>query len=599
MKKAITRSEQKIADTWNLEAIYKNIDIYNEEYQTVLEDIKKLEVYENKILDSDDNLYMTLFLSIEIERKLNKLGNYAYRKNDQDVSNQETQTLKGDIDRLYSLYNEKTAFVIPEILKGDWSLIQKYIGKNSKLENFSLQLERIFRKKEYTLSNDEEKILAALSVPLNSSSDIAGIVRNSELQFGFILDENGNKVEINNENLSIYLRNPERRVRKDAFESIYSTYRKNIQTLAASLNGDINSRSIVNRLRGFKSSKEASLFSNRVNPKVYDILVKTINDRMDTIYNYFKLIRDTLKLSDNDFSIYDTYINLTEGPVKSYSFDEAKEIVLDVVSVFGDDYVNTVERAFNERWIDIYPNKGKRGGAYSSGSYDTYPYILLNFQGDYHDVSTLIHELGHSMHTYYSNRENLPQYSDYKIFVAEVASNVNEMLLSYHMLEKATTNEEKKYILSEMMSMFKATMYRQTMFSEFEEMMYSECEKGTYLTSKVLCDKYYDLNKKYYGDGVVVNEEIKYEWARVPHFYYNFYTYQYATGLASACYIVDRIRNGEETAVDDYLKFLKSGDSMDPLEELKLAGVDLLDPDVINQAIDMFDDLIKKFRELL
>ena len=350
------------------------------------------------------------------------------------------------------------------------------------------------------------------------------------------------------------------------------------------------------KLRGFKSSKEASLFSNRVNTKVYDNLIKVVHDRMNVVYDYFKLKKEVLKL--DDFCLYDAYVNLEKGIDKNYSYEEAKNIVLDVVKVFGKDYQDNIRKAFDNRWIDIYPNKAKRGGAYSSGSYDTVPYILLNFQGKYNDVSTLIHELGHSMHSYYSNKNNPYLYSGYKIFVAEVASTVNEMLLNYYMLEHASSKEEKKAILSEMMDLFKSTIYRQTMFSEFEDFIFSEYEKGNVLTNETLCNKYYELNKEYFGNDVIINDEIKYEWERIPHFYYDFYVYQYATGLSAACYIVNRIRNNEENAVSDYLKFLSTGDSMDPIDELKVAGVDMEDESVINKAIDMFQYIINQYKSL-
>ena len=425
---------------------------------------------------------------------------------------------------------------------------------------------------------------------------IAGIIRNSELQFKSIKDENGNEVKLNNENCMIYLRSNDRRVRKDTFEALYSSYSKYKETLAETLQGHVMVLSNSSKLRNFKSSKEASLFSNRVNTKVYDNLIKVVHDRMNVVYDYFKLKKEVLKL--DDFCLYDTYVNLEKGINKNYSYEEAKNIVLDVVKVFGKDYQDNIRKAFDNRWIDIYPNKAKRGGAYSSGSYDTVPYILLNFQGKYNDVSTLIHELGHSMHSYYSNKNNSYLYSGYKIFVAEVASTVNEMLLNYYMLEHANSKEEKKAILSEMMDLFKSTIYRQTMFSEFEDFIFSEYEKGNVLTNEILCNKYYELNKEYFGNDVIINEEIKYEWERIPHFYYDFYVYQYATGLSAACYIVNRIRNNEENAVSDYLHFLSTGDSMDPIDELKVAGVDMEDEGVINKAIDMFQDIINQYKSL-
>ena len=471
------------------------------------------------------------------------------------------------------------------------------IKENEKLKPYELLLKRIFRDKPYTLSEREEKILSSLQVALGTGSKVAKTIRNSELQFGTILDENDQEVMLTNENYLVYNRSNNRRVRKDAFMMMYHSYEKYKETLTETFQGYIASRSTINRLRGFKNSKEASLFQNRVPVQVYNNLIDTVHKKMDIMYKYIKLKKDVLHLED--FSLYDTYLNLEPDVDKKYTYEEAKEIVLDVVQVFGDDYVSNIKRAFSERWIDVYPNKGKRGGAYSAGSYDTLPYVLLNFQGNYHDVSTLAHELGHSMHTYYSTKNNSYNYSDYKIFVAEVASTVNEMLLNYYMLEHSKDVREKRAILSEMMELFKSTIYRQTMFSEFEDYAFSTYENTGVLTNEMLCNRYYELNKQYFGNEIIVNDEIRYEWERVPHFYYNFYLYQYATGLSAACYIVNRIRNKEENAIEDYLNFLKTGDSLDPVEELQVAGVNMLDASVIDKALDMFEELIDEYRNLL
>lgn len=596
MEKEILRSEQKKENTWDLEKIYPSINDYQQDYNTVKSLMNNISSYKNHILDSSKSLLELLELDQKTERIISKMANYAYRKYDEDLSNTNSQELVGNFDKLYAEYSQNGSFIVPEILNSDYSLIEKYINEEDKLKDYELLLKRIFRNKPHVLSDKEENIISSMQLIAGEPEKIAGIIRNSELQFKSIKDENGNKVKLNNENCMIYLRSNDRRVRKDTFEALYSSYSKYKETLAETLQGHVMVLSNSSKLRNFKSSKEASLFSNRVNTKVYDNLIKVVHDRMNVVYDYFKLKKEVLKL--DDFCLYDTYVNLEKGINKNYSYEEAKNIVLDVVKVFGKDYQDNIRKAFDNRWIDIYPNKAKRGGAYSSGSYDTVPYILLNFQGKYNDVSTLIHELGHSMHSYYSNKNNSYLYSGYKIFVAEVASTVNEMLLNYYMLEHANSKEEKKAILSEMMDLFKSTIYRQTMFSEFEDFIFSEYEKGNVLTNEILCNKYYELNKEYFGNDVIINEEIKYEWERIPHFYYDFYVYQYATGLSAACYIVNRIRNNEENAVSDYLHFLSTGDSMDPIDELKVAGVDMEDEGVINKAIDMFQDIINQYKSL-
>lgn len=597
MEKEMLRSEQKIENTWDLSKIYASISDYEKDYDVVKKLMANISKYQTHILDSSKSLLELLDLDQKTERIIGKMANYAYRKYDEDLSNVDSQKLVGNFDKLYTEYSQNGSFIVPEILKGDYSLIEKYIKEEEGLKEYELLLKRIFRNKPHVLSEKEENILSSMQLIAGEPEKIAGIIRNSELQFQTIKDENGNEVKLTNENFMIYLKSRDRRVRKDAFEALYSSYNKYKETLAETLQGHVMVLSNSSKLRGFSSSKEASLFSNRVNTKVYDNLIKVVHDRMNVVYDYFKLKKEALKL--DDFCLYDTYVNLEEGIDKKYTYEEAKKIVLDVVKVFGEDYQKTVQSAFDNRWIDIYPNKAKRGGAYSSGSYDTLPYILLNFQGEYNDVSTLIHEMGHSMHSYYSNQNNPYLYSSYKIFVAEVASTVNEMLLNYYMLEHASDNKEKRSILSDMMDLFKSTIYRQTMFSEFEDFIFNEFENGNVLTNELLSNKYYELNKLYFGDGVIINDDIKYEWERIPHFYYDFYVYQYATGLSAACYIVKRILNHEENAVSDYLKFLSTGDSMDPIEELKVAGVDMEDEKVINGAIDMFQEIINEYRSLM
>lgn len=597
MEKEMLRSEQKIENTWDLSKIYASISDYEKDYDVVKKLMADISKYQTHILDSSKSLLELLDLDQKTERIIGKMANYAYRKYDEDLSNVDSQKLVGNFDKLYTEYSQNGSFIVPEILKGDYSLIEKYIKEEEGLKEYELLLKRIFRNKPHVLSEKEENIISSMQLIAGEPEKIAGIIRNSELQFQTIKDENDNEVKLTNENFMIYLKSRDRRVRKDAFEALYSSYNKYKETLAETLQGHVMVLSNSSKLRGFSSSKEASLFSNRVNTKVYDNLIKVVHDRMNVVYDYFKLKKEALKL--DDFCLYDTYVNLEEGIDKKYTYEEAKKIVLDVVKVFGEDYQKTVQSAFDNRWIDIYPNKAKRGGAYSSGSYDTLPYILLNFQGEYNDVSTLIHEMGHSMHSYYSNQNNSYLYSGYKIFVAEVASTVNEMLLNYYMLEHASDNKEKRAILSDMMDLFKSTIYRQTMFSEFEDFIFNEFENGNVLTNELLSNKYYELNKLYFGDDVIINDDIKYEWERIPHFYYDFYVYQYATGLSAACYIVKRILNHEENAVSDYLKFLSTGDSMDPIEELKVAGVDMEDEKVINGAIDMFQEIINEYRSLM
>ncbi len=596
MNKERLRKDQLEEFTWDLGQMYPSMEDLEQDVSKVEKGIVDLVAQRGTVGKSEQTLLSFLKKSEEIERILYRLETYAFRKYDEDISNVDSQALLGKMKNLANRYASETAFFVPEILENEFSKIEGFLNKEKELEPYRLLLEHIFRMKPYTLSEKEEKILSNLSMPLGESEQIADIVRDSELQFGTILDEEGKEVLLTNENYLIYNKSKNREVRKNAFLTMYHSYEKYKETLTATLLGHVAATSKVNQIRGFSNSLDASLFHNRVPRIVYENLKAVVHERMDLMDTYIQLKKKVLQIKD--FALYDTYVNLEGESEKKYTYEEAKQIVLDVVSVFGEEYKKTIERAFQERWIDVYPNKGKRGGAYSAGSYDTYPYVLLNFQGNYHDVSTLAHELGHSMHTYYSNHNQSFYNSNYKIFVAEVASTVNEMLLNYYMLEHTEDVKEKKSILSEMMELFKSTIYRQTMFSEFEEYLFDTYEKTGVFTNQMLCDKYYELNQTYFGKHVHINDEIRYEWERVPHFYYNFYVYQYATGLSAACAIVDRIRKKEKNAVSDYLSFLKTGDSLDPVDELKVAGVDMTTKEPIERALDMFEEIMMEYQKL-
>ena len=377
---------------------------------------------------------------------------------------------------------------------------------------------------------------------------------------------------------------------------MYKGYSSVKNTIASTMYGAVNSNVVIANLKNYDSAIKASLYADNVTTDIYDNLIETVNNNLDTLFKYYSLRKDVLGLTE--LHLYDLYANLIESAEKKYTFEEAKDIVLNALKPLGENYVKDATKAFTERWVDVYPNETKRSGAYSGGCYDTYPYMLLNYQGRLNDVSTLAHELGHSMHSYYSRKNNSYQDADYKIFVAEVASTVNELLLCKYLLKESQDKEVKLSILNRLMELFKGTIYRQTMFAEFEKDMYQIVEQGNIFTWEDLSNMYYDLNKKYFGNDVVVDEDIKYEWSRIPHFYYNFYVYKYATGLSAACFIVDNILSGKENALESYLEFLSAGSKYYPLEELKIAGVDMTDPKVVESAIKMFDEAINEFNEL-
>ena len=466
---------------------------------------------------------------------------------------------------------------------------------DERLKGYERVFENIFRYKKYTLSDKEEELLSKIGKMLGNNYDTYEMIKDADISFDSIIVD-GKEQELNNSNYTLYIEDKNRDVRKSAFKSLYKTYKQFKESFASTLYGNVKEDVVSAKIRGYSSAMEESLYHDELNMSVYNNLVDTINKHMDVVYKYYDLKKNILGL--DELHLYDVYTPIVVDYDKKYDFKEAKKIVLDTVSVLGEDYVNTLRQGYIDRWVDIYPNKGKRTGAYSGGCYDSYPYILLNYQNKFDDVSTLIHESGHSMHSYYSREANSYPYGYYSIFVAEVASTVNELLLSKYMYKHSTDKKEKLFILNRLMELFRATIYRQTMFAEFEKDIYDMVENDEVLTSDLLCDKYYDINKKYFGNNVVIDDEIRYEWERIPHFYYNFYVYKYATGLSAACYIVNRILSGEENAVNDYINFLKCGKSRSPLDSLLVAGVDLSDSKVIEEAVKMFDDTIEEFKKL-
>ena len=591
-----TRDEIETKYTWDLTLIYKTDAYFEKDYERVSKEINDITRYKGILVKSASNLLGYLKLSNELERKLYKLYYYANLKNDQDTTNTKYQAMLGKVKNLLTKFEELDAYAQPELMSIDYSIIEKYYEEEKELKEYEFVLSNLFRFKKHILSKEVEEVLSSLSNSLNNSSETYELLTDSDMKFGKILDENNEEVELTESNYSVFLHSKDRRVRKEVFNKILTTYGEYKNTISSTFAGNVDTLTTLAKLKKYDSSLEAALFSDNVDKEVYNNLIKTVKDNLNVLYKYFKLKKDFLKL--DEFHLYDQYVDLVEENTKQYTFLEAKDLVIEALSVLGEDYIKNLNKAFDERWIDVYNNKGKRGGAYSSGFYDTKPYVLLNYEGTINDVSTLAHELGHSMHTYYSCLNNPYQYSSYKIFVAEVASTVNELLLNFHLLNKGS-KEDKKYILSNLMNLFKATIYRQTMFAEFERDMHNLKEQGGVLTNEVLCDNYYKLNLDYFGPNVVVDDEIKYEWERIPHFYYNFYVYKYAIGLSCACYIVDNILNKKEYALENYLKFLSSGGSDYPINELKIAGIDVTKKDVIESAIKMFDNFIEQFKELM
>lgn len=589
------RSEINIQDTWDLTPIFKTKEEFLSSYKKFEEEYLNILKYKNHILDSSKSLLEFLELSDELERKLYKLYYYAHLNFDVDTTNNESQKMLGMVDNIMVKYNEATSFVLPELLKSEYEKVLKYISIEPNLKKYQYNLEKIYRYKSHTLSENEEKILSSLGVSLGASETIFETLTDSDMVFPSITVD-GVKHEFTESNYSTFIESLDRTTRKKAFSILFKTYEKFNHTIADTFRLNVEANTKVAKLKNYDSAITASLFHDNISLDVYNNLIKTVNDNLEVLYKYYDLKKEVLNL--DKLHLYDIYTPMVNDFNQSYSFEEAKNIVLEGLGVLGNDYQENLKKAFNNRYIDIYNNKGKRGGAYSSGFYDTNPYILLNFEGKYDDVTTLAHELGHSMHTMYSCKNNPYNTSSYQIFVAEVASTVNELILVKYLLKKAVKKEEKLYLLNRLMELFKGTIFRQTMFAEFERDMYFDHEKGIILTSDYLNDKYYKLVKKYFGKKVSCDKLIKYEWSRIPHFYYDFYVYKYAIGLSAACKIVHDIETNGTSSVRKYLEFLKTGGSMDPALELLVCDVDINSQDFILEAIKMFDAIIEEFKTI-
>lgn len=590
------RSEIEEKYKWDLTKIYENDEEWEKDYKEVSNSLRTIEKYKGKILESANTLFEMVTTYFNVARKVEKVYIYAHLNYDAETGNTKYQNYDGMVKNLYRDFGVISSYIEPELLESDYSKIEEYYKEVPALLDYKNFFIEIFRYKDHVLSEKEETIISKLSNVLSNAEDTYEKLTDTDLSLGEIKDEEGNIVKLNDSNYGKYISSKDRRVRFDAFTNMYKGYSSVKNTIASTMYGAVNSNVVIANLKNYDSAIKASLYADNVTTDIYDSLIKTVNNNLDTLFKYYSLRKDVLGLTE--LHLYDLYANLIESAEKKYTFEEAKDIVLNALKPLGENYVKDATKAFTERWVDVYPNETKRSGAYSGGCYDTYPYMLLNYQGRLNDVSTLAHELGHSMHSYYSRKNNSYQDADYKIFVAEVASTVNELLLCKYLLKESQDKEVKLSILNRLMELFKGTIYRQTMFAEFEKNMYEIVEQGNIFTWEDLSNMYYDLNKKYFGNDVVVDEDIKYEWSRIPHFYYNFYVYKYATGLSAACFIVDNILSGKENALESYLEFLSSGSKYYPLEELKIAGVDMTDPKVVESAIKMFDEAINEFNEL-
>lgn len=578
---------------WDLSKIYDSIDEFRKDIDLVRGKLDEFSKFKGISYD-ENNLYEVMDLCMNVSRVLEKLQAYTSLLCDEDTGINKNQELKEEVTNLCSEYTKATYFIDTDILKLDYSYIEELYKKNEKLLDYELYFKEMFRYKEHTLSLEEEKLLANLSLTFGNNYESYELLKDNDMSFpDFCVDMED--YGLTNSNYSLYIESDDREIRKGAFETLYETYKQFKNVFANLLTSNIKEEVSMAKIKKYNSSIEASLYRDELDTSIYNNLVSTINERISVLHKYYDLKKKVLDV--DELHLYDVYANLIRVGDFKYSFDDACEIVKKALSVLGDEYISILDNGIRDRWIDVYPNRGKRTGGYSSGSYDTNPYILLNYQDKYDDMSTLAHELGHSMHSYYTRNNNPYQYGHYSIFVAEVASTVNELLLAKYVIKNSNDKNEKLFILNRMMELFRATIYRQTMFAEFERNIYQMIEDSKPVTADILSDEYYRLNQIYFGKNVYIDDCIRYEWERIPHFFYNFYVYKYATGLSAACYIVTSLLDGK-IKPEDYIAFLKCGKSKSPLESLKVAGVDLSDKSVISSAIDMFDEIIDEFDNL-
>lgn len=581
---------------WDLTKIIKDDNEFDKVYNEVLELGKSLSEYKGKIALNKDNFKSFLELDEKLDRLFTKLYIYANLYCDLDTTNEHGKVLKSKVEKLSEKVNDYTVFVTPELLSNDIDVYFKFIEEDKSLEKYRFEIEQIFRYKKHTLSIEEENIINQSSNALGVGSEVFYNLDNSDIRLGNIICD-GKEVELTNSNYIKFLSNKDRNVRIQAFQKLYEYFANHKNTLAACLKGNVKENWYISKVRGYKSPLSQSLYADSIDESVYTNLIDTVHKNLNLIYDFMEVRRKALNL--DELHMYDIFVNLSDGIDKDIPFEEGKKIVLEALKPLGDKYINDLSQAFTNNWIDVYPARGKKFGAYQWGCYDTTPYVLLNYENTVDDVSTMAHELGHAMHSYYSNENQDYIYSNYPIFLAEIASTVNEILLNEYLYRNATSREDKITYLVDFLDKVRTTIVRQTMFAEFEKIIHEKENEGVPLTSEELCNIYYDLNKLYFGPNVVSDEEIKYEWSRIPHFYTSFYVYKYATGLSSAIALASNILDNKPNAKEAYLEFLSSGGKDYPLNILKKAGVDMTNPESIQISFDLFSKKLEELKTLL
>lgn len=591
------RSEVSSEYKWRLEDIYASMDLWEEDYKNVRSLASKLSEYKDLLNQSSTKLLECLNADAEMSRLFEKVYVYAQMKSHEDTTDAFYQGIADRADSLGTFISSANSFIVPGVLELPDEVLNEFIEENEDLGFYSKYIEDVRRTKPHILSSDGEQLLAMAGEIANSPASIYNMINNADMKFPTIIDEKGQEIEVTKGRYIPLMESSDRRVRKDAFDALYSTYKKQINTLAATLSANVKANIFNAKARKYSSAREASLFPDNVPVSVYDNLIEAVHNNLGLMHRYVSLRKKLLKL--DELHMYDLYTHIINDVQMEIPFEQSVETVKKGLEVLGGQYMSDLKCGLSSSWIDVYENEGKRSGAYSWGCYDSHPYVLLNYTPTVDNMFTLAHEMGHAMHSFYSNSNQEYIYAGYKIFVAEVASTLNESLLMDYLLKNTTDKKKKMYLLNHYMESFRGTVFRQTMFAEFEKIIHEKAEAGEALTAELLSSIYHELNVKYYGPDMVVDNYIDYEWARIPHFYSSFYVYKYATGFSAATSLSQQILTEGEPALDRYLEFLKSGGSDYPIELLKNAGVDMTSPVPVRDALKRFEEILDQFEELI
>lgn len=598
MKTVLTREQVPVQLTWRLEDIFATNEAWEQEFKEVTTLSDKAASFQGTLSKGSTSMLQALQYRDEIYGRMMKLYSYAHMRYDQDTTNSTYQAMDSRIKSLAAKISASLSFLTPEILTIDEAIIHKYIAENKKLAMYKQELSEILLGRPHVLQAEQEALLAQLSEVVGASSQTFGTLNNADLVFPKVRDEHGEEVQLTHGNYIRFLESENRDVREAAFKAMYSVYGSFRNTFASTLAGNVKKNNVNARIRHYRSARHSAMFTNHIPESVYDQLVKTIHNHLHVMHRYMALRKKVLGV--DELHMYDLFAPLVQQVEMKISYEEAKDILVKSLAPLGKEYQEIVQNGLNNRWVDVLENKGKRSGAYSSGTYGTNPYILMNWQDNVNNLFTLAHEFGHSVHSYYTRNNQPFVYGSYSIFVAEVASTCNEELLNEYLLKTIEDPKQKIYLLNHWLDGFRSTVFRQTMFAEFEHMIYQMDQNGEALTSEKLTEIYYQLNKQYFGEDIVVDEEIGLEWARIPHFYYNYYVYQYATGKSAATALSKQILEEGQPAIERYIhKFLKAGCSKFPIDVLKDAGVDMNSSKPIEEACKVFEERLDELEKLL